>query len=42
MFEYVKVVNDSSHVEVGVLVGELDSGISNVSTFRVVVVTSTG
>ena len=42
MFKYIKVVNDSSHVEVAVLVGKFDSGISNVSTFGVVVVTSTG
>ena len=42
MFKYVEVVNDSGHVEVAVLVGELDSGVSNVSTLGVVVVAPTG
>jgi hypothetical protein len=38
----VKVVDDSRHVEVGVLVGELDSGVTYVPAFRVVVVAATG
>lgn len=36
------MVDDSCHVEVGVLVRELDSGVTYVTTFRVVVVATTG
>ncbi len=36
------MVDDSSHVEVGVLVGELDSGVTDITTLWVVVVTTTG
>lgn len=42
MLKDVKVVDDSGHVEVGVLVGELDSGVSYIPSFRVVVVAPTG
>ena len=37
----VKVVDDSSHVKVGVLVRELNSRVSHVPTFRIVVITPT-
>ncbi len=42
MFKDVQVVDDSSHVEVSVLVGELDSGITDITTLWIVVVTATG
>ena len=38
----VEVVNYPCHVEVGVLVGELDSGVSYIPTLRVIVVATTG
>lgn len=42
MLNCVEVVDEPCHVEVGVLVGELDSGISYITTFWVVVVAPTG
>ena len=38
----IKVVDDSCHVEVGVLVGKLNSGVTHITTFRVVIVAPTG
>lgn len=42
MFKDVEVVDNPCHVEVGVLVGKLDSGVTYVTSFRVVVVAPTG
>ena len=38
VLKVVKVVDDSSHVKVSVLVGKLNSGVPYVTTFGVVVV----
>ena len=38
----IKVVNDPRHVKVGVLVGKLNSGVTYITTFRVVIVAPTG
>jgi len=41
MLEYVKVMDNSSHVEVSILVRELNSGISYITSFRIIVVSPT-
>jgi hypothetical protein len=41
MLEYVKVMDNSSHVEVSILVRELNSGISYITSFGIVVVSPT-
>jgi hypothetical protein len=37
----IKVVDDPCHVEVGILVRKLNSGVTYVTTFRVVIITTT-
>jgi hypothetical protein len=41
VLEYIKVMDNSSHVEVSILIRELNSGISYITTFRIVVVSPT-
>ena len=41
MLEYVKVMDNSSHIEVSILIRELNSGISYITPFRIVVVSPT-
>lgn len=41
MFENVEVMNNSGHVKVSILIRELNSGVSDVTSFGVVIVPST-
>ena len=41
MLEYIKVMDNSSHVEVSILVRELNSRISYITSFGIVVVSPT-
>ena len=42
MLKNIKMVDDSCHVEVGVLVGKLNSGVTYVSTLRIIIVAPAG
>jgi hypothetical protein len=42
VIEQVKVMNEPPHVKVNVLVGEFDPRVSNVTTFRLIVVPTAG
>jgi len=41
MFDDIQMVDNSSHVEVGILVREFNSRVSHVTAFWVVVISST-